>query len=83
MRSLQHSRITLKLSSRCNAQERVGEKTIVFLMTCASVDFFSKVLSRLEGVKELSLKVEGLHGRMVQKRRTAVGWVALVWLGVV
>ncbi|CAM9212399.1 unnamed protein product, partial [Ascophyllum nodosum] len=53
-------------------KERVGEKTIVFLMTCASVDFFSKVLSRLEGVKELSLKVEGLHGRMVQKRRTAV-----------
>lgn len=50
----------------------MGEKIIVFLMTCASVDFFSKVLSQLRAVKELGLKVEGLHGRMVQKRRTAV-----------
>lgn len=50
----------------------MGEKTIVFLSTCASVDFFSKVLSHLEAVKDLGLKVEGLHGRMVQKRRTAV-----------
>lgn len=49
-----------------------GEKIIVFLMTCASVDFFSKVLVHLKAVKELDMKVEGLHGRMVQKRRTAV-----------
>ena len=50
----------------------MGQKTIVFLMTCASVDFFSKILSQLPAVQELGLKVEGLHGRMVQKRRTAV-----------
>lgn len=49
-----------------------GEKTIVFLSTCASVDFFSKALSQLKAVKDLGLRVEGLHGRMVQKRRTAV-----------
>ncbi len=49
-----------------------GEKTIVFLSTCASVDFFSKTLSQLKAVKDLGLRVEGLHGRMVQKRRTAV-----------
>lgn len=53
-------------------QGRVGQKTIIFLMTCASVDFFSKVLSQLPAIQELGLKVEGLHGRMVQKRRTAV-----------
>lgn len=53
-------------------QGRAGEKIIVFMMTCASVDFFSKVLAQLESVKKLGVKVEGLHGRMVQKRRTAV-----------
>eukprot|EP00903_Cladosiphon_okamuranus_P022636 g20831.t1 len=49
-----------------------GEKTIVFLSTCASVDFFGKALAQLKAVKELGLRIEGLHGRMVQKRRTAV-----------
>lgn len=49
-----------------------GEKTIVFLSTCASVDFFGKALSQLKVVKDLLLRVETLHGRMVQKRRTAV-----------
>ncbi|CAM9386611.1 unnamed protein product, partial [Ectocarpus sp. 4 AP-2014] len=49
-----------------------GEKTIVFLSTCAGVDFFSKTLSQLPVVKALGLRVESLHGRMVQKRRTAV-----------
>ncbi|CAM9310364.1 unnamed protein product, partial [Scytosiphon promiscuus] len=49
-----------------------GEKTIVFLSTCASVDFFTKALSQLGAIKKLGLRVESLHGRMVQKRRTAV-----------
>ncbi|CAM9634137.1 unnamed protein product, partial [Ectocarpus sp. 13 AM-2016] len=51
-----------------------GEKTIVFLSTCAGVDFFSKTLFQLPAVKALGLRVESLHGRMVQKRRTAVRW---------
>jgi superfamily II DNA/RNA helicase len=38
-----------------------NDKTIVFFATCASVDFFSKVLGELEAVKASGLQVGALH----------------------
>lgn len=51
-------------------QDHRDEKVLVFMLTCAAVDFFSKALPRLPGAE--GLRVEGLHGRMPQKRRSAV-----------
>lgn len=44
-------------------KQHQDEKVIVFLLTCACVEFFGKSL------QQLGLSVELLHGRMVQKRR--------------
>ncbi|EQC32301.1 hypothetical protein SDRG_10048 [Saprolegnia diclina VS20] len=46
---------------------RPNEKCIVFLSTCASVDFFGKVLEMLLP----DLAVVSLHGKMVPKKRIA------------
>ena len=44
------------------------QKTIVFFLTCACVEFFGKVLSPMLQ-KDGSILVETLHGKLVQKRR--------------
>ncbi|CAM9898290.1 unnamed protein product, partial [Discosporangium mesarthrocarpum] len=49
-----------------------GEKTIVFFMTCAQVDFFTKVMCKLQAIKEAGIMVEGAHGKMDQTKRDAV-----------
>lgn len=43
------------------------KKIIIFFLTCASVDYFSKVLLTLPPLS--SFKIKALHGRMVQKKR--------------
>jgi len=44
-----------------------GSKAIVFVATCASVDYLSAALPRLRACR--NLRIMGLHGKMVQKRR--------------
>ncbi|RMX64111.1 hypothetical protein DD238_006004 [Peronospora effusa] len=52
------------------AQIKKGEKLIVFFSTCASVDYFGRVLEELfKGKKDFL--VVALHGKMPQKKRTA------------
>ena len=63
-------------------REHKNEKTIVFCATCACVDFYSYVFNQLrssagsedEGNNRLpySLRVLGLHGKQVPKKRTGI-----------
>ncbi|CAM9713132.1 unnamed protein product, partial [Chrysoparadoxa australica] len=46
-----------------------GEKVMVFMMTCAAVDFIGKVLRELTELKSKGVEIMALHGRMVQKKR--------------
>lgn len=46
------------------------EKTIVYFLTCACVDLYMALLSRLKDTQELQLR--SLHGRMKQAAREAV-----------
>lgn len=62
---LQLSRI---LSSEL-AQEDGSRKFIVYFATCAMVDYFYKILSRLPNLKPFSF--HSLHGQMDTKRRSA------------
>lgn len=51
---------------------RTGDKTIIFLLTCACVDYFHKVLAgtaELHGLSPSSIK--SLHGKMPSKKRIA------------
>jgi ATP-dependent RNA helicase DDX55/SPB4 len=50
-------------------QDHTTEKTIVYFLTCACVDFVSAVLPRLPQCKMLSVKA--LHGKMKQAARAA------------
>ncbi len=51
-----------------------GGKVIVFVSTCASVDYFGKVLPLLpkNGLGLQNVKLYAMHGRMPQKRRDGV-----------
>jgi ATP-dependent RNA helicase DDX55/SPB4 len=48
-------------------QDHKGEKTVLFFLTCASVEFFGRALQHL--LSEDGPSVELLHGKLVQKRR--------------
>ena len=41
---------------------------MVYLLTCAHVDYFDRLLPQLSQLSGLA--IESLHGKMVQKRRT-------------
>ena len=41
---------------------------MVFLLTCAHVDYYARLLPKLPALQALS--IEALHGKMVQKKRT-------------
>lgn len=47
--------------------DKKGQKVIVYFLTCACVDFFAALLTRLQQTK--SLNVLALHGRMKQVQR--------------
>ncbi len=51
-----------------------GGKAIVFVSTCASVDYFGKVLPLLQknGLGLQKMRLYAMHGRMPQKRRDGV-----------
>lgn len=59
---------------------RAGDKIVIFCSTCACVDYYSLVFSKLVGEAggegalfcRGELSVLGLHGKMVQKKRTGV-----------
>ncbi|KAG2386720.1 hypothetical protein C9374_002464 [Naegleria lovaniensis] len=49
-----------------------GNSIIVYFLTCACVDFYSKLFREILGKKDLqSIQLFSLHGQMVQKRRNA------------
>ncbi|EFC38597.1 predicted protein [Naegleria gruberi] len=48
-----------------------GNSVIVYFLTCAAVDFFSKLLKEVLGKNEETIQLFSLHGQMVQKRRNA------------
>ncbi|CAG8646310.1 2039_t:CDS:10 [Funneliformis mosseae] len=50
-------------------QEAIAKKYIVYFATCACVDYFYKILSRVQQLKGAS--IHSLHGQMDTKRRTA------------
>ena len=49
-------------------------KVIVFVLTCAAVDYYAAVLPKVKALVAAGVAktVEALHGRMPQKRRVAV-----------
>jgi ATP-dependent RNA helicase DDX55/SPB4 len=49
-------------------------KIIVFVLTCAMVDYFGKILPEIPQLAERSASggIHALHGQMVQKKRTAI-----------
>ncbi|KAK3809457.1 MAG: P-loop containing nucleoside triphosphate hydrolase protein [Benniella sp.] len=49
-------------------QESATKKTIVYFATCASVDYFYKLLSRLPALSGFA--IHSLHGKMETKKRT-------------
>jgi superfamily II DNA/RNA helicase len=49
-------------------QEHKHSKIIIFLLTCAHVDYYARLLPQLPALS--GLKIEALHGKMVQKKRT-------------
>jgi ATP-dependent RNA helicase DDX55/SPB4 len=53
----------------CDAQEHRGSKVIVYMLTCACVDFFATVLGQLP--EAAGLRLVTLHGRMKQAAREA------------
>ncbi|KAI9470954.1 MAG: P-loop containing nucleoside triphosphate hydrolase protein [Benjaminiella poitrasii] len=67
---LQMTRILQSELAREEAEEGSGaRKFIVYFATCAMVDYFYKVLSRMPSLKAFSF--HSLHGQMETKRRTA------------
>jgi ATP-dependent RNA helicase DDX55/SPB4 len=50
-------------------QAHASEKTIVYVLTCACVDFYAAALARLPQTRRLA--VSALHGRMKQAAREA------------
>ena len=51
-------------------QDHPTHKVIVFFLTCACVEYFSKLLSNMKSAE--GLNVFGLHGQMVTKRRNGM-----------
>lgn len=49
-------------------QEANNKKTIVYFATCASVDYFYKLLSRLPALSDFA--IHSLHGKMETKKRS-------------
>lgn len=45
-----------------------GAKIMVFLLSCAHVDYFARLLPKIDALQ--GLRIEALHGKMVQKKRT-------------
>ncbi|KAF8961346.1 ATP-dependent rRNA helicase spb4 [Entomortierella lignicola] len=58
----------LLLLSHLLRQEASNKKTIVYFATCASVDYFYKLLSRLPTLSDFA--IHSLHGKMETKKRT-------------
>jgi ATP-dependent RNA helicase DDX55/SPB4 len=58
----------LLLLSHLLRQESATKKTIVYFATCASVDYFYKLLSKLPALAGFS--IHSLHGKMETKKRT-------------
>ncbi|KAF9110220.1 ATP-dependent rRNA helicase spb4 [Mortierella sp. AM989] len=58
----------LLLLSHILRQEASNKKTIVYFATCASVDYFYKLLSRLPCLSDFA--VHSLHGKMETKKRS-------------
>ena len=58
----------LLLLSHLLRQESANKKTIVYFATCASVDYFYKLLSRLPALSDFA--VHSLHGKMETKKRS-------------
>ncbi|RHZ51061.1 hypothetical protein Glove_485g20 [Diversispora epigaea] len=54
---------------RIISRETIAKKYIVYFATCACVDYFYKILSKLPQLNGTS--IYSLHGQMVTKRRTA------------
>ncbi|CAG8542510.1 1869_t:CDS:10 [Diversispora eburnea] len=54
---------------RIISREKIAKKYIVYFATCACVDYFYKILSKLPQLNGTS--IYSLHGQMVTKRRTA------------
>ncbi|CAB4432144.1 unnamed protein product [Rhizophagus irregularis] len=50
-------------------REKTTKKCIVYYATCACVDYFYKILTKLSQLKGIS--IHSLHGKMDTKRRTA------------
>ncbi|KAG0318153.1 ATP-dependent rRNA helicase spb4 [Dissophora globulifera] len=49
-------------------QESANKKTIVYFATCASVDYFYKLLARLPALSDFA--IHSLHGKMETKKRS-------------
>ncbi|KAI1311607.1 ATP-dependent rRNA helicase spb4 [Mortierella claussenii] len=58
----------LLLLSHLLRQEAASKKTIVYFATCASVDYFYKLLSRHPMLSDFS--IHSLHGKMETKKRS-------------
>ncbi|KAF9995018.1 ATP-dependent rRNA helicase spb4 [Entomortierella chlamydospora] len=58
----------LLLLSHLLRQEASNKKTIVYFATCASVDYFYKLLSRLPSLSDFA--IHSLHGKMETKKRS-------------
>ena len=58
-----------QLIAFCEAHQQ--QKLIIFFATCASVDFFSKLIALLPPIQRSGLEIESLHGRMAPKKREA------------
>ncbi len=70
----QGHRLRALLAFLCKVCGTDGGKVIVFVSTCASVDYFGKVLPLLpkNGLGLQNVKLYAMHGRMPQKRRDGV-----------
>ncbi|KAF9975329.1 ATP-dependent rRNA helicase spb4 [Actinomortierella ambigua] len=58
----------LQLLTQLLRQEAANKKTIVYFATCASVDYFYKLLSKLPQLQ--GFHIHSLHGKMETKKRT-------------
>jgi len=54
-----------------------NDKIILFFNTCASVSYYSKVLSELEWVKDFNMT--SIHGQMKQKKRNKIYDSFVLW----
>ncbi len=70
----QGHRLRALLAFLCKVCGSDGGKVIVFVSTCAAVDYFGKALPLLpkNGLGLQNVRLYAMHGRMPQKRRDGV-----------